>query len=62
MSEQVKLACSRCGLEVTKPYQVGRCYDEQSKPDEMDEHDEAESWEFVHGKGERPQRGRTCGI
>ena len=44
-----KLACSRCGVEIKKSYELGRCYDDQSEPDLMDTHDEAEPWDEVHG-------------
>ncbi len=48
-----RLACSRCGEEIAQSYQPGRCYDDQSEPDLMDSHDEAEPWEEVHGEEKR---------
>jgi len=34
---------------VTQSYEVGRCYASDCEPAEMDEHDEAEPWDSVHG-------------
>jgi len=44
-----RLACTRCGAEVSRSYEPERCYAEDCEPQEMDAHDVAEPWEDVHG-------------
>ena len=42
-----KLACCRCGKEISYSYEPGYCYDDQSEPAISMEHDEAELWDEI---------------
>lgn len=54
-----RLACSRCGAEVTKDYESGACNVTDESPEDggglRDEHDVADAWHLVHGGPQKPQ-------